>query len=277
VADSLNQEIADRLVQRQLRALRVETSLRRELFEALAVLEFDILALIKSRDPTQFSLLSRRRREVETLMSEEVDPAIQLRYERLARLLDTAMLCLAKHEAGAVATILNDVAAEPVIEEQPSERQLRAGVINGLFPSPSRPVDPSTTANDWWTRASESVSQKVRDTLIVGVALGENLVELSRRIHGTAENGFTDGVLSRAKTDAARLLTTQVSNALAEARAAVAVANPTRLIQVHTSILDSRTSLVCLGRNGLKYTADEEHTPIGHAVPYLSGIPYHPS
>jgi hypothetical protein len=275
VADSINQQISDKLVRRQLVAGRIETSLRREVFEQLAILESEIVSALKSNDPTEFVLLARRRREIEQLMSENIDPLVEERYRHIAVLLDAAVLRLAKDEARAAETIVNTVADESVIDEQPSERQLRAGVIHGLFPSPSRPVDASTTASDWWTRAGLSVSQKVHDTLMVGVSLEENLTDLSRRIRGTAENGFADGVLGRAKTDAAKILTTQMTNTVAEARAAVAARNAPRIMVIHTSILDSRTSVICLGRHGLRYDAATQE-PIGHDVPYLSGIPYHP-
>jgi hypothetical protein len=276
MAERVNQQIADRLVRRQLQAGRVETALRQQVFAQLALLESEILSALKSNDPTEFVLLARRRRDIEQLMSENIDPLVAERYRHIAVLLDAAMLRLAKDEAGAIQTIVNTATDEPVIEEQPSDRQLRAGVINGLFPSPSRPVDASTIASDWWTRAGLSVSLKVHDTLTVGVALEETLTDLARRIRGTAENGFADGVLGRAKTDAARLLTTQMTNTLGETRAAVAAANASRLIVIHQSVLDSSTSYVCLGRHGLKYTADT-HEGIGHAIPYLSGVPYHPN
>jgi hypothetical protein len=276
VAESVNQQIADQLVRRQLRAGRVETTLRQQVFAQLAILESEIVSALKSNDPTERQLLARRRRAIEVLMTEEIDPLIQARYERLAGLLDAAMLRLGQSEATAVQTVVNETAEDEVIDALPSERQLRAGIVHGFFPSPARPVDPSTTASDWWIRAATRVSQSVRDTLMVGVALEEHLTELSRRIRGTAEDGFADGVLGRAKTDAARLLTTQMTNTVNEARMATGDRNPQRLMAVHTSILDSKTSLLCLSRHGLRYSLPD-HEPIGHTIPYLNGPPYHPN
>jgi hypothetical protein len=75
----------------------------------------------------------------------------------------------------------------------------------------------------------------------------------------------------------ARLVRTQTTNAVSEARVAVADRNAETVQAIeHTSVLDSRTGLICLGRNGLRYTVPE-HEPIGHEIPYLQGIPYHPS
>lgn len=83
--------------------------------------------------------------------------------------------------------------------------------------------------------------------------------------------------MARARTDAATVVQTQVTNAVGEAHAATVRRNVTpQLILIHTSVLDSRTSSICLARHGLRFTADT-HEPIGHSIPYLGGVPYHPS
>ena len=81
--------------------------------------------------------------------------------------------------------------------------------------------------------------------------------------------------MAKAKVDAARLLRTQTTNAVSEAHVATADANAGALLIAHSSVLDSHTSLLCLGRHGLRYSVPE-HEPVGHAVPYLGGPPYHP-
>lgn len=271
-----NQQIADALVRRQLLALRVESDLRRQVLQRLDVLEAELLAAIRSADPTQFALLTRRKREVETLVKDELDPLIQARYERIARMLDTALLRLAQSEARAVERIVNDEAEDEVITEQPSDRQLRAGVVQTLFPSAAKPTDQSTTGSDWWTRQAVSLSQRLSDSLAVSVSLEESLTQMTTRVRGTQQNGFQDGLMGKARQDAQRLLTTQVTNTLGEARASVARENAARLLVEHVSVLDSRTSEICLARNGLRYTADT-HDGVGHDVPYLGGVPYHPN
>lgn len=277
MAESIHAQIFDRLVTRQLQVLRVETGLRQEVFAQLALLESEMLSALKSQDPTDFALLTRRRRAVERLMIEEIDPLIVERYQHIADLLDAALLRLARNEAGAVQTIVNEVTGEPLVEDAPTPTHLRAGVVHGLFPSPAKPTDLATTGQEWWSRAGRSLAQRVGDSLTVGVALEDTLTALSQRIKGSPENAFADGIFARARQDAEHLLRTQVTNATGEARVAVADTNagPIRALE-HVSILDSRVSLVCLSRNGLRYTVPG-HEPLNHSVPYLTGIPYHPS
>jgi hypothetical protein len=275
MAEPVNQAISDRLVERQLTAARVEAQQRREVWAILALLEQDLLAALRTNDPTQFALLTRRRQAVETLMVDELDPLITSRYQQIAAMLDDAMVRLARQETQAVARIVNRATGEETIEDAPSDRRLRAGVVLGLFPSATTPTDLAAPGAEWWQRQGVSLAQRLGDQLRVSVSLEESLAQLTQRLQGTRAQGFRDGLMAKAREDARRLLTTQTTNALGEARAAVAAANSTGLILIHQSVLDSHTSSICLARHGLRYTADT-HEPIGHEVPYLSGVPYHP-
>lgn len=272
----LNSQIADRLTTRQIQVARVEAGWRRDLSAALAVLEADILAAIKVADPTQWALLTRRRGEVEALMAEELDPLIAAWYARTAERFDVLMGRLAVSEAAATQRIVNQEAEEQVLEESPPETGLRRRVAGALFPSAAKPTDLSTTGADWWSRQGASLTQRVRDTLQVSVSQDETLTQMTQRVRGTSEQGFRDGVMERARQDAARLLRTQTSNAIGEARAAVGERNADMVLLEHISILDSRTSLQCLGRHGLRYRADT-YDGVGHSVPFLNGPPYHTS
>lgn len=276
MAETVNQEIADALTEQQLKDARVESQLHRDAWAVLALLEQDILALLKASDPTQFALLARRRRAVADLMADELDPLIQARYRQLATLMDEAMMRLATREAEVVQEVVNTATEDQeTMAALPSERRLRAGVVYGLFPSPTTPTDLSTTGRDWWQRQADGLSQRLGDSLMVGVSLEESLTDLTRRVHGTSEQGFQDGVMAKARDDAARLVRTQVTNAVNEARVGVAERNAARVMAIqHSSILDSRVSTICLSRHGLRYSLPE-HTPIGHTIPYLTGIPYH--
>ena len=276
MAESLNQQIADALVERQLRAGRVETTLRREAWAALMILEAEMLAMLKVADPTEFVFLTRRRRAVEALMA-DLGVLIAARYGRLATVMDTTMGRLATLEMHAAERIINDVGEEQIIAETPTDRQIKSRVEDALIPTATKATDLSATGTEWWERQGASLAQRIGDQLMVGVSLGESLTDLVTRVKGTPELGFQDGIMERARQDAARLVRTQVTNAVGEARAAVAERNAQQgLTLMHTSVLDSRTSSICLGRHGLRFTADT-HEPIGHSIPYLTGVPYHPS
>jgi len=270
MASSVNAQIADQMTERLLQVQRVATGLRLDVWRQLTVLEADILALLKMSDPTDETLLRARRRAIESLMDEELDSLIRHRYSALAALLTAAQ------EAGIVQDIVNAATGEATLPALPSEAALRRGVTETLIPTPQRPTDLSAVGAEWWERQGQSLGQRIRDSLLVGVSLEESLTQLTARIKGTSDNAFEDGIMARARTDAATVVQTQVTNAVGEAHVATAMRNATQLIIIHTSILDSKTSTICLARHGLRFTADT-HEPLGHSIPYLGGVPYHPN
>jgi hypothetical protein len=278
MAESLNTQLADAFTARQIQAGRVETDARRQLWAALTLLEADLVAALKAGDPTEFVLLARRRREVERLIEEELGPLITSRYGLMAAHVSDLLRDLARLEARATRRIVADVTAADPLDIAVPPATLRRRIDEALIPTPTRPTDLSTRGDDWWQRQGASLQQRLGDQLLVSVSLGESLTQATARVRGTPELGFQDGMITKAKQDAARLLRTQVTNAVSEARVAVGEANAgAGMVLVHVSTIDSRTSIVCLGRHGLRYTASPDHDPIGHDIPYLGGPPYHPN
>lgn len=277
MAEHVNAVIADAMTERLLHVGRVTTGLRLDVWRQLAALEADIVALLKMTDPTDETLLRARRRAIEELMEDDLAPLIVRRYSSLAALLTAALLRLAEQEAGVMQQIVNAATGEETLPELPSDAAIRRGVVETLIPTPQRPTDFAATGGEWWTRTGESLARRMGDSLLVGVALGETVTQLTARIRGTPEHGLADGLMAKARADAATLIQTQTSNAVAETHVALAQRNASsNNILIHTSILDSRTSTICLARHGLRFTSDT-HEPIGHSIPYLSGIPYHPA
>jgi len=275
MADAINVQIADAMTARLLQVGRAETHERQEVWAILLLLEQDLLSALREADPAQFSLLVARRRTVQALMRDEVDPLVTTRYAQIERDVDAFLVALAEQEAASTQRIVNTATEARTIEEAPSETALRRAVRQTLIPSPATPTDLSTTGADWWSRAAAGLVTRLGDSLMVGVSLEEPTPTLVARVQGTAANGFQDGIMAKAKADAARLLRTQTTNAVSEARVTVADVNAEAVLIEHSSVLDSRTSLLCLGRHGLRYTVPE-HEPVNHSVPYLGGPPYHP-
>jgi hypothetical protein len=272
-----NAQIADAVTARLIATQRIATGVRLDVWRRLAVLEADILALLKMSDPSDIPLLRARRGAIEALMAEEIGPLITRRYSALAALLTTALVRLAQHEAGIIQGIVNEAAGEATLPDLPSDVALRRVVTQTLIPTPQKPTDFSTTGEEWWERQGQSLRQRVRDSLLVGVSLEESLTQLTARVRGTSDNGFADGIMAKARTDAATVIQTQVTNAVGEAHVAVGVRNASSaMMAVHSSVLDSRTSYVCLNRHGLRYTLPD-FEPINHDIPYLNGVPYHPN
>jgi hypothetical protein len=271
---STNQAIVDALTQRLIAIGRVETQLRRDIWGALVLLEADLVAALKAGDPTEFVLLARRLRAIEELMAEELEPLITTRYTRLEALTTAALIRLALAEVRAVRRLVNTATDEDTIEALPSESTVRRAVTDTRIPTPTRPTDASATGEEWWQRQGAGLAQRLRDQLLVSASLEESLPQMVARVRGTSAQNFRDGLMEQARQNASRLLATQVTNAVGEAHVAVADVNAKKVVLQHVSLRDTKTSLICVARDGKRFTADT-HEPIGHDLPYLSGIPYH--
>jgi hypothetical protein len=78
-----------------------------------------------------------------------------------------------------------------------------------------------------------------------------------------------------AREQAETLARTTLSMGVHQGRVALWDANSARINAImHISTLDARTTTICVARSGVQYTVPT-HEPIGHHLPYLSGIPYH--
>jgi hypothetical protein len=271
---STNQAIVDALMQRLIDIGRVETKLRRDIWGALVLLEADLVAALKANDPTEFVLLSRRLRAIETLMDEELEPLVTTRYTRIEALTTAALIRLALAEVRAVRAMVNAETDDETIAALPSERTVRRAVTETRIPTPTSPTDASATGEEWWQRQGAGLAQQLRDQLLVSASLEESLPQMVARVRGTSAQNFRDGLMEQARQRAARLLTTQVTNAVGEAHVAVADVNAQKVVLQHVSLRDTKTSLICVARDGKRFTADT-HAPIGHSLPYLSGVPYH--
>jgi SPP1 gp7 family putative phage head morphogenesis protein len=276
MAEPVNAQIADAMTARLLQVGRTETRQRQEMWAVLVLLEADMLSALREADPAQFSFLVARRRAVQFLLRDEIDPLVTTRYAQIAREVDAFLVALADQEATATRRIVNTATEARTIEEVPSEAAVRRAVRQTRIPSVATPTELSAPGDEWWSRAAAGLVTRVGDSLMVGVSLEEPLPALVARVQGTAANGFADGIMAKAKEDAARLLRTQTTNAVSEARVKVADVNAGAALIEHSSVLDNRTSQICLGRHGLRYTVPD-HEPVGHSVPYLGGPPYHPA
>lgn len=244
MAERVNQEIVDAFTARQILAGRVETQERQEVWALLVLLETDLLHVLKTEDPFAIEQLARRRRAVEAMVQESLEPLITARYAQIAAQVDAVLVRLAQAEARATQQLVNDATGEATVEDVPPGGLVRVAVTQTLFPSPTTPTDLATFGSDWWTRQGAGLTQRLGDQLLVSAALGETVTQATAKLQGTRAAGFQDGLMAKAREDATRLLRTQTTNALGEAHAAVGKVNPGQgLVLLHSSVLDSRTCL----------------------------------
>ncbi len=258
-----NQIIADLYTSHALDLLRVEAGERRRIRKLLTDLEAELVAQLAKVDPTGVQRESYRVQRLEKLLA-QVKDTIAASYRAASQELSGELAELAEIEAEFAVRTLNGATELELFSGLLTRSQARALIGEVLVMG--APV------SEWWSRQAGDTLQRFTDAMRLGIAQGETSADLIRRIRGGTKNGepvvgFMD--ISRRNADS---LVRAATQAIAErAKEYVYEANADLLAAVvWTSTLDSRTTVQCMVRDGLRYTP-VEHKPIGHAVPWLSG------
>lgn len=125
--------------------------------------------------------------------------------------------------------------------------------------------------NQWAAKLPDDRLTIVRNTVRVGYVQGKTTADIVRDIRGTRAAQYADGALDRSRREVQAVVQTAISHTAGVARQKFYDANAdlVDVVQWH-STLDTKTTVFCRIRDGLKYSADT-HKPIGHTVPWLGG------
>jgi SPP1 gp7 family putative phage head morphogenesis protein len=122
-------------------------------------------------------------------------------------------------------------------------------------------------SEEWWAGQSVKLQQAFAQQMRLGMTAGEPLGRLVQRVRGTQAEGFSDGIMQASSRDAKALIRTSVQSVANKTRETIYKANPDVVGEVqHVSTLDDRTTIICIARDGLRWTLDGE--PVGHDLPY---------
>lgn len=275
MGETVSQALSDALLDEHLRMARVSARTRQAVLRQLALLEDDLASAIATADPSAPARLRARQLIVSQLTRDELRPLIQARYDSINEAVEDTVNRLVVFEVQTTSELLDAIAGIDVTRTDALERELPATVRNTLLPSVVTSQELSATASTWWLRQATNMEQRLFDQLNVGIVQGEDVRQLVRRLRGSRAQGFTDGLMALSRRDATRLVRTQFASVANTVQVALYDVNAGSLDAIeHLSTLDGRTSLICIGRSGLRYTVPD-HEPIGHEIPFAGGIPYH--
>ena len=125
---------------------------------------------------------------------------------------------------------------------------------------------------DWAANLEQSRLAQIRNAVRAGFVEGQTTADIIKGIRGTRALKYADGLLSRPRRELAAVVQTALSHTAQTARQASYDANGDLVKALRwVSTLDSRTSPPCRLRDGLQYSPDKDHKPIGHEVPWGDG------
>ncbi len=257
-----NEDLLDASIRHQIKLLRFSKGQARIVSDILAKADVELVAKLTGElteiSETRLKVLLAEVRRMRAAVTAQVGEAIQKDSEALARN-ESEWELDAIQAATPVDLRLNTV---PVV----TLKALSGKPINGI-------------ALDGWlgTMLAGDV-KRIEQQIRIGMAQGEALDQLVRRIRGTKANNYQDGVVSITRRNAEAIARTAANHVSNAARQEVWNANSDIISGVRwVATLDGRTSPVCRGRDGHVYPINEGPRPPAHVgcrsttTPVLAG------
>lgn len=247
---SANVAIQDALIANQVDLVKLSEQVRKDVLVVLKELEGDLIKRLAAVDPTAPSLTRFQQQRLTQLLT-QVQQITGSGFAKARKITDKTLLKLAELEtalaSGSVDSALGIRLAIPTLNRQILQEIVKDGLIQG---APSR---------EWWAKQSADLVDGFRREMRLGVLANESVGQLTNRVRDLMGN-------KRHQAEAlARTSTISISN-LARLRTYQENAHLIKAIQ-WVSTLDSRTTDICKGLDGLTWSIPE-FTPIGHNVSF---------
>lgn len=266
MAQTVNERLLHEAVAHSIDLSRYSNGVIRRLIATLNRADDSLMAqlvmVLAQIEPNQFRI-----DRLESLLGSvrEINAAA---YRAVFGLMPEEMRALAAYEVGYQIDLLEHVLPREVTARF---QLVRVGVDQVYAAAYSRPFQ-GALLKDWAANAETNRLTALRNSIRTGYVEGRTTDQIIRDIRGTKAKQFRDGKLDGSRRGLAAIVQTALSHTAATAREESYKANEDVIKAVRwVATLDSRTSPPCRLRDGLRYTADTEHKPIGHKVPWLAG------
>lgn len=243
-------------MERAIDLLRLEAGTRDKILIFLDELEKEIVAALAKIDPTGTPDESKQRKRLTELLK-VVRGSIKGTYRDISTLMGREIREVADNEATWTGNALNATTQAGFAD---------AGVTRGFLDSlVSDVLIQGAASSDWWARQAGGVADRFADAMRIGIGIGEPNSKLIDRVRGIG------GLMDVSRSSAERLVRASVQAAANTAREAMYDKNTDLItaLQWHAT-LDTRTTILCLARDGHTYTPDD-HKPKDGGPPWLQG------
>lgn len=245
----VNDALADILRERSLTLARYETGLHKRVSRQIGSVEREVVAFISN-------LSGAARAEIESAIQFS-GGAVTSAYRKIASYIADQMYELIGVELEHLGATFNEEIGREII---------RAALGNtAMAEIASDALVRGAAPEEWWAGQAQGLQRRIAIALRMKRDSAPSVTGL---VDSLRESGVFDG----AKREAKALVRTSVHNTVNQTRLALYRENSDMIGSLqHVSTLDDRTSLLCISRDGLRWTLDGK--PIGHkqkfAVPPL--------
>lgn len=279
---SVSEQLADAYRVHHVGLLRYDAWVRARALVFLKELERELVSRLVDIDPTAPARTAYQRQRLERLL-EQARALITEAYGNAGNATSSYLYDLGRREAEWAVGAINTAAGVKIAEATITAAQLRSILSDVLIEG-----GPSA---EWWSRQAEKLRQQFADQIRLGMAQGETIDDMVRRIRGKATGKrsyywdpktgerkvfteFSGGIMDIGTRQAEALVRTSVQAVAADAQMALYRANADLMRGVqHLSTLDTRTCPICMGYSGAAWTLKGEPLE-GTTLPYRL-IPLH--
>ncbi len=185
-------------------------------------------------------------------------------YADMLRELEANLRAFISYEADYRRRLLAAIAKAEVMEASPE--RIKAALRDEPFQG--------RLLREWAQTLGQATAQRLRDTVAIGFAEGKTTAEIVRAVRGTRAGKYQDGILQIDRRHAEAVVRTSVQHFANYAAQETYRQNRDVVKALRwVSTLDSRTSEICMLRDGLKFSLAGKG--IGHDVAFLGGPPAH--
>jgi len=266
---AISEDIASRLTMRDIALQRIGAGQWNKIARLLRQVERDIVRKLKDVDPSGPSRHAFRVRRLE-LLQKEVQGILRDGYNGINRTMRGDMRDMAGSEAASIASTVNRTVGVDLFTIGLSDDTLISLADDVLILG--------APANEWWQGQARGTLDAYTREMRQGIATQESLSDLIRRIRGTRERGFRDGIMQTTRNSAERMARTSVQSVANATRDAMFRANGDVLRGVQAlAVLDTRTSDICIARSGSSWNV-QTGRPLPESPrqePYPGAPPWH--
>jgi SPP1 gp7 family putative phage head morphogenesis protein len=249
--ETANEMLLDAAVRHSIDLTRYSNGTVRKIIALLNRSDADIVAQLQAIDSDGFT-----KKRLEKLLT-ELRIINRDAYDLIERELTAELAALADYEAGFQVRAIQSALPIELAIVQPTAAQVYAAAM-------ARPFQ-GRILKDWGKDLEASAFAKVRDAIRIGFTEGETIDQMVRRVRGTRARNYADGALQISRRNAESVVRTAVTHTANAARQETYAQNKSVVDKVRwTSTLDGRTTLVCMGRDGVTYPVDSGPRPPAH-------------
>lgn len=243
---TVNEILQDKIIRHQVGLLKLSSTVTNKLIAILNRAEDDVIKQLSNLGDDRLNVILKRIREITKAAGGK-----QYTY------LEKELNAVGVYESDFVEQLLKGAIPVKFDMVTPS-REMLSSIVT------SKPFE-GKLLKEWVEDLSENTRRKLRDAIRMGMAEGESIDSMARRIRGTKAQKYKDGIMEISRRESQAMVRTAVNHTATRAREMIYQDNDELISKVQwVATLDSRTCPFCQPLDGKTFPVDKGERPPLH-------------